>query len=303
MLLYDKIIIPIGRYVIIHHLYSHLGINMPKLSNITPEQYVIINTVQHSSLYGGMSFDSAKLAIMDHLLSTIGNGITFEDFLHNIKLHKHNKELLSREYKHLFDGTPMYYIDKLPQDNKNSMYKERLTNPKTGEEVFTLSMDEIKEFGWDNPKEYRWFKNSHKEPGKWAPYPYFSKQYNMLWDNQKELQKVPVPFLRAFIDYYKVTLDFFTTDKQYLHHYACPRPDDDAAWETALKKWQEIYEKNTKSVEGDEEKMKHFSKDYATEYNGNMREFLELRHRNEVNKCIDFIKETIEMLEDTITNT
>lgn len=276
---------------------------MPKLSNITPDQYVIINTVKYSSLYGSMSFESAKLAIMDHLLSTIGNGISFEEFLHNTKLHKKNKEFLSREYKHLFDGTPMYYIDKIPQDNKNSMHKEYLINPKTGEEVYTLSMAEIKEFGWDNPQEYRWFKNSHKDYSKWSPYPYFSKQYNMLWENQNDLQKVPVSFLQSFLDYYKVTLEFFTTDKQYFYHYACPHPQDDEGWETALKKWQEVYERNTKKVEGDEEKMKHFSKEYGVPYNGNMREFLENRHKKTIEECVEFIKETISMLEEQISKT
>ena len=275
---------------------------MPKLSNISVDQYVTMNALKHSSLYGGRSFESAKLGVLDHLLSTVGNGITFNDLVRDSKNNYRNKKILAQDATHLFDGTPMYYISKIvPKSDGNYAAKEYLINPKTGEEVFTLPMAQIKEFGWDNPEEYEWFENSHRKIEEWRPYPDFAKDYSIVWNHKNELSKLPVDFLKAFIEYYKITLDFFTTEKQYLYHYACPRPDDEKMWKLKLKEWQDIYEKYTKDIENDEEKMKHFSKGYGATYSGNMREFLENRHKKNIEKCISFIKETLIMLEEKVS--
>lgn len=271
---------------------------MPKLSYMSPEQYITLKTLQYPSLYAAQSFASAKLAIMDHLLSTLGNDISFEDFLSEILLNKKNKETLEQPSDYLFDGTKMFYINKLSKDD--SYAREKPIHPNTGKEVFVLTMEQLKEFGWDNPEEYKWFENKQKNDDKWVPYPYFEKTYNMLWNHENELGKIPVSFLHEFVTYYRTVLDVFTTDKQYFYHYACPAPSDTEKWTEELEQWQTIYEKNTAEIQDEEEKMKKFSEDYCVPYNGDMRTFLEQRHKQEIDKCIQFVNETIQMLENTI---
>lgn len=275
---------------------------MPKLSNMTCDQYITLRALRYPSLWAGKSFSSAKLDIMDHLLSTIGNGITFHDFLDDILLTKKKKDALSQPSNYLFDGTKFYHVYKISKDDEFS--RERPVHPQTGNQVSALTMEQIKELGWDDPTEYKWLENksNSEEKGQWSPYPYFEKTYNILWQNKDELNKIPVDFLQEFINYYRTTLDFFTTDKQYFYYYACPAPSQTDKWINVLKEWQQIYEKNTAAIEDEQEKMQKFSKDYGLSYHGDMRAFLEERHKKTIDKCVQFIQETIELLENTISS-
>lgn len=267
-------------------------------SNITINEYITLKAIEHPSLYGARSFESAKLAVLDHLLTTIGNGVSFSQLLNESFNSNRIKELLLQDSSYLFDGSPMYYVYRVftPDSHYN---REPILNPKTGKEVFTLTMAQIKEFGFDDTSKYELSESKNKTTI-WCPYPGFQKTYSILWGNQERLKELPIDFLEGFIDYYKTTLDFFTSDKQYYYHYACPAPQDEDKWKSTLIEWQKIFEKNTEGVENLQDKYKKFSDDYGTSYDGDMRKFLENKHQESMKEIIIFINETISLIENSI---
>lgn len=271
---------------------------MSQNSNITIDEYIIIKALKYPSLYGSQTFEQSKLSVLDHLLSTIGNGISFSELLNDSLSHIENKNTLFKDSQHLFDGTPMFYVSRVITPNSN-LFREPIVNPKTGEEVFSLTMNDIKEFGFDDTSKYYLVEKGIKN-NFWRPYPGFQKTFSILWGNQERLKELPTDFLEGFIDYYKTSLDFFTTDKQYSYHYACPAPKDEAKWTRTLIEWQEIFEKNTERIENIEDKYKKFSTDYETSYDGDMRKFLENKHKDSINKIVSFIHETISLIENAI---
>lgn len=266
---------------------------MPKLQQMTTREYVTIKALKYPILWASDSYEFSKLIVLDHLLSVLGNGITFDTLLADSKKSKKNQEELKLNPDNLFNGSEFYYVHK-----KGTPSYETLKHPITGKDADCLTLAEIQELGWDND-DYSYYPNGKRSVDKWRPYPNFTKQYSLLWENQADLHLLPQDFLKEFINYYEETYKFFSSDRKYLHFYACPRPNDEELWKTKLKEWEEIFERATHKIPEDE-KNAHFSKAYGFPFTGDMKQFLIDRFNNEVENNISFIYETIVMLESVI---
>lgn len=264
-------------------------------NELTINDYVTLETYKYPSLYAGLTLEKSKLRILDHLLTTLGNGIYFTDVINQSYKNPTNMDILSKDNSHLFDGTEFFYL------YKSANSREKIIHPHTRKEVMALTLKEIQELGWDNDDYYRISTVSDSEKV-WTPYPGFYKEYSFVWEYKDHLHKLPVSILEGFLWYYDYVLNFFKSDDRYFYSYSCPNPNDTQAWEKYMKEWQETYDGKTKEILVEEDKMPIFSKSYGVKYDGNdLTVFLEKLQENLMNQNIQFIEETVQIIQNVIS--
>lgn len=270
---------------------------MPKLKTMSVNDYVKKVTLSYPSLYASESFDVAKAKVLNHLLFTIGNGISVKSFLENIKLNKINKKLLEKESSHLFDGQPLYWIlvrDRYKHPNDKEFFEENF-----GKRSDVFTKQEVAD--WEVVKNKNFIVcelNRDGKPRGWSPYPYFEKQYNFIWKLQESgiLQTLPQDYLDAFKEHCEIILKY-SEEKGVAEYYPpfehakTPREKQEK-----LMEWKNIYLRETKDCVTDEEKMKCFSEKYRVQYTGDMEAFLNLRQKQTIEKYKTFLVETIAFL-------
>lgn len=271
---------------------------MPKLKTMSVNDYVKKVTITYPSLYASESFEVAKAKVLNHLLFTLGNGISIESFLEGIKLNKVNKKILEKESSHFFDGQPLYWI----------LVRERYKYPNTrdifeatfGDRSEVMTKKEVTDLNVSKNKRFLIceLNDEGEKPQGWSPYPCFEKRYNFIWKLQEAgiLHTLPQDYLDAFKEHCEIILKYLQENG--FEDYYPPFENANTPEEKAekLMEWNRIYENATKDFATDEEKMKCFSEKYQVQYTGDMEAFLNLRQKQTIEKYETFLVETINFL-------
>lgn len=241
----------------------------------TPDDYVLARVAQYPSLYSDASLDGAKLRVFDQLFNVIGNGIRdIGELRADLKYHKFNRDRAFRA----ISGEEVYYgyYDfemigdyKFPRgDSVTALESEKANHPdvKVWNEAGNTSKRCAK-LGIDYS---------------WNPYPNFSKQYSILW--APDFRKVAGDeWVAAAIWYYEQCREWFKTNSHKYHGaYPCGDKNKDDRYLDEMLEWREKYESD-----------EAFSEAYGYEYTGDMDDFMRRRSAGTIQKCLDYIEETI----------
>lgn len=127
----------------------------------------------------------------------------------------------------------------------------------------------------------------HMETYVAKPYPNFKERYSLLYEMQ--LKDMPIEWVEAALWFYTTCRNFFLGDKVGHYHYAYPSAKNP---ENQLKQWTEALEKRRKEGQTDEQFYAAVTKDYETEYNGDLEDFLKRHWEKELNRILKFISKT-----------
>jgi hypothetical protein len=269
----------------------------PIMNILSPNDLYANNLAVNSSYYSlYKDFDNAKLAVLDHIFNTIGNGIhDHQDFINYISLDKiiHNlNETIKLYDKKFFTG----------QDSVLCVFDDgteeiRKTMPSKDEKCFVMSAPNAKWFYsiceddlHKYPNAIRWKQNKRSHSN--TPYPNFQKKYSIVYeidfDSLGDLKEI---WINEIIFFYQSCIDFLNSSQSNTHSNAYPSndPNQDKSRIKDIKRFTEKYEDN-----------EAISKAYEHEFNGDYEEFLISRWEAQKTKWINFSLETIEFLKSKL---
>ena len=253
----------------------------------TPEQYILKAVGTYPTLYSNNTYDKVRYSVLDQIFNTIGNGI------HDIK------EFEYQDYD--FDGARRYISEEslfygYHADDCIVKYFEGSDEPfirhKSGAEpIYVLDSE----------------RGHHPEIGDWVkctrigiknPYPNFDKPYSMVWDKEFIFSAIGKEWIKEAIWFYQESLNYFQDVNLYKSfHHAFPRYDSyhqRNATESTLADFQRM-------IAGKYESYEALSEAYGVDgYDGDDYKFLCKRWNQERTRIIEFINETIEMLESKV---
>lgn len=266
------------------------------MSKMTPEQYVNYNINTYPSLYVMPTRKLSELRILDQTFNTIGNGIdNIDGFLKDIDTKRAGtSDYTSVLEKYNGEHDLFYAYTELETHEYGGI---EVTFPKhdssldgvfTREEV--ANMPEAKHM---TPA----YKTADKEDHAFNPYPNFEKKYSIVWDG--DINELDDEWIDAAIGFYKDCKDFFLSEDSNRYHYAFPKANKRV--EDHIRDQEKFFEKYKESSSSVEEFHAKVSENWETPYDGDTYKFLELRWANEKERILEFIDETIDMLENRFT--
>ena len=247
---------------------------------LSPDRFIVSYLEENSDYYGMYSYEDAKLAVMDQLFNTIGNGIVgTNQFLRYISIE--DSELSEQEISDLINGI---------RDDTHSLedIHDRLN-------ALLNSVGSL-----DKTIQNTERKIKKEKRVKFCPYPNFDKNYSLVYElNFNLITEHKESWIAAIQDYYKQCIKYFNSDKSLSHMYAYPS-NSERQDNQKLEDMKKRLTKNYKGFEeGIEEEFEKIAKDYGIEsFNGDVHKMLcDIWVKNR-NQWIEFSEEVIQYLEN-----
>lgn len=260
---------------------------------MTAEQAFNVSMNEYPSLYTANSVKQAKMKYFDHIFNVIGNGYRdLEEFIEGHTINSENEKFI--------DGFPQKYIGKTPLFYAYTEVEER-GGFKMGLSHSSLPGIYTKEELENMPNVIHTVRANGRrmldDSKGFVPYPNFNKQYSMVW--KMDMEQLDASWKEAAVFYYKEVKKFFESDNVQFYSSAIPKNEVDKEimiedYENAFKRYR---------VEGMSDKDFHskISKEYEMEYTGDTLDFINRRWEKELNRINQFIDETLEKLEQSLT--
>lgn len=246
----------------------------------------------YPSLYTSQNLDKARLKYYDHIFNTIGNGYRdMQEF--------YDGHTITPENSHLLDSFPSYFIGNEPLFYAYTKIRDH-GSYKMGDSEGLLDGVYTKQQLASMPEVLMTVQCNSLRAGdadSISFYPNFQKEYSMMWDDISELD---ISWTQEALFFYNSAKNFFTGPNNHLYSSACPRLSDKKGWEFKIKEYEESFNKYKKPDQTQEDFYFEITKAYNTVYNGDTKFFIALRWKNELDRILSFIDETIERLQEDL---
>ena len=256
---------------------------------MTVDQAYNVSMNKYPSLYTSSTIEQSQMKYYDHIFNVIGNGFRdMNEFLREHTINSKNQMYIDNFPDKYITNEPLYYVYKkvnkigsLIVGDQNSVIKGIFTV----EEI--ANMPEAKHYVQCNDG------INKKEKSEFIPYPNFSKEYSLVWDN---ISKLDPSWLKAAIVFYTKCQDYFNSDQVFTYHHAHPKNNNDKKWDYLISQFQNSFDKY--KTEGITDKQYHaiISKEYECPFDGDIKKFIKIRWENELKNINKFIEETLERL-------
>lgn len=239
-------------------------------ANVTLDQLVISRIHEYPSLYGGNTYEDAKMRVLDHFLNVIGNGIRDSREL-EAELADVNLALTLEDVEAATSGEQMYYAYREVKD-----YGHFCVGEGDSEVIFERDRE-------SSPHIKHWLAITQRPHNL---YPNFKAEYSTVYqcENFRTLDK---SFTRGAIDFYRYALKWLAENESSYHH-AFPQKT-----EAETQRVLESYEKSISRYETHEE----VSEAFGREFHGDVYRFASEGWQEEKVRIIAFINKTIQTLE------
>lgn len=252
----------------------------------TPEQYILKAVGTYPTLYSNNTYDKVRYAVLDQIFNTIGNGIW------NIKEFEYQDYDFDGAKKYITKESLFYGWHKDDCEYVDVGSDETWCRHKPGaKSIYVLDSERV----------------NHPEIGDWLEctrsgirnlYPNFKEEYSMVWDKEFTFSDLGEEWIKEAICFYQESLKYFQDPEQYKsYQYAFPKYDSyhkRDVTENTLKDFQ-------RHIAGKYASYEALSEAYGVEgYNGDDYDFLCRRWNQEHARIIEFINETIKMLESKL---
>lgn len=259
---------------------------------MSPEQNLSKSIILHTILYGYKNKEDARFAICDHIFNVIGNGLNNIDyFIQEFDIDNYPDRIVNYDLTQFFNSPENLvctYAELDPQYESMGMkvgLRESFIDIMTEEEAQECA-------------DVAAYSNTKSESSP-APYPNFSKQYSLIYNNEI-LELLDVEWLNEAKWFYQKCKEFFQSDRVYEFHGYFPREEDTNEWEKLISRYEKRFENMKDTNDTTESFHKKISDAYELPYNGDTKQFIKERGYNEVNKALAFIDETIEKIDSEI---
>lgn len=252
----------------------------------TPEQYILKAVGTYPTLYSNDTYDKVRYSVLDQIFNTIGNGI------HDIKEFEYQDYDFEGAKKYITEESLFYGWHKDDCIFKFLNEGESFITYKQG----AKSIDVLDSERVNHPEIGDWVKCTRT--GIKNPYPNFQEEYSMVLDKEFTFSDLGSEWIKEAIWYYQESLKYFQDSESYKsYHYAFPKYDSyhkRDVTEKSLKDFQ-------RHIAGKYASYEALSEAYGVEgYNGDDYDFLCRRWNQERARIIEFINETIKMLESKL---
>lgn len=249
-----------------------------------------INT--YPLLYAHTSYDRAKLRVLDHYFNVIGNGL--RDY----------NELLSntRSYTELQDIPEKYLNGEQLYSGYTGIHKKLSTDRYQFPDIDTVIKGMYTESEKKNfPDVKVWSPNEINGKEYWEPYPNFKEEYSLF--HVIDIDVFPMDWLEAGIWYYKQAKEYFLGEYSSEYHYALSKRNIKER-ERRIRDYKDSLNKLRAKYDTEEQFLAYVRSPngYGVEYNEDIEAMIEARWSNEKTRILTFIENTLNMLQNAITN-
>ena len=252
---------------------------MSKTNASIPALNLVVDAMvtKYPMLYASTSRELSTMLVLGQIFNTIGGGFD------NVRDLKNLQEAVAQMRKHGIQEAPSYYFDDTPLFEgflEKSTGRHR-TNYHT---VYGAYPEERKHIGeLMGVSEWRPLRKNKT----YSYYPNFKKEYSFIWKIEPSV--LPTDWLQWVTTFYEQAKSYFESEQSRDYHYAWPSDPQKQA--RVLKDFQGAFERYADYSE--EERNALVTKDYGTEYKGDLPDFLERKWMAERGRILDFIEETL----------
>lgn len=245
--------------------------------SISIDQYVISTIYKFPSLFNDMNYYQSKMKVLDHLLNTIGNGISNGDELLE-HLSDINNDLTMDDIKPYITGEPLFYgyFDVTTYTDKET--GEIHHHPANiSKSIISTEADKV-----NHTDVVLWLSVLHY---KFRPYPNFLKGYSTVYRCPSYLN-LHKSFIEGAIEFYKYCLELLIEDETRYHNsFPCASDAETKLRLRELRQHLNTYSSN-----------EQISEEYGVTFTGDLYQFEVDRWNKEKSRIILFINETISLL-------
>lgn len=247
---------------------------------------VAINT--YPSLYTAATLELAQFKFFDQVFNVIGNGTsTIEEFAEHYALPPENADLTQGFPEKYIGTTPLYYV------YTEVVEEHGWRSPKYGTDLAGLyTEDEIKAM----PHVLHSVLSNRDEvkgQSRFVPYPNFKKRYSLVWN--VDMGSIDPSWSEAALRFYGFAKTFFESDDAHAYSDAVPKDPS-----RRVADYEEAFARCRKPGMSEGAYRAAISEAYELEYTGDTEDFICRRWAIEKARILDFLEETIGMLENVL---
>lgn len=200
---------------------------------MTAEQGFIHSMNTYPSLYTSSTLEDAKLKYFDHIFNVIGNGYhDVEEFITHHTINDENKDLINSFPDKYIGDTPLFYA--YTQVHNHRGYESGVTGSELPGIYTEEELKNLPQVVYTVQANGNFFDD---EEYFFNPYPNFSKQYSMIWEDS--IEALEVSWLQAAQFYYEKAREFFYSKNANKYHGACP--EDEFELEDRVKSYEAAF--------------------------------------------------------------
>lgn len=252
---------------------------MSKTNASIPALNLVVDAMvtKYPMLYASTSRELSTMLVLGQIFNTIGGGF---NSLRDLQQLQGAVDLMR---KHGIQEAPSYYFDDTPLFEgflEKSSGRHR-TNYNT---VYGAYPEERKHIG-ELMGVAEW--KALRKNNDFSFYPNFKKEYSLFWSIEPSV--LSQDWLQGVKTFYEHAKSYFESERSREYHYAWPL--DTFRQQRLLKDFEEAFTRYANHSE--EERNALITKDYGTEYKGDLPDFLERKWMKERGRILDFIEETL----------
>lgn len=251
---------------------------------LSPHEFIVRAVNAHPSLYAAPTYDEVKFRILDHVLNTIGNGIYMETFT---DVPVSDTEIATAQ-KWFNCSRAAYGYTKIETFSDDDGYSWRIGR---GDPECVVREDEKDQF----PNIAHWVDfdcNKSRDP-----YPNFSKKYSPVWNNRDiKFEQLGADWAEAAVWFYNKCYEYFLdTEQVKSYHSSFPKRTEQET-KNAIADYRRFMNIDRYPTNAD------ITTVYGCEFTGDrgndedMAKFMTLLWKQELQKILSFLDETIEYL-------
>lgn len=256
---------------------------------MTADQAFNVSMNLYPLLYSAPTIEEAKMKYYDQTFNVIGNGYKdMADFIRKITINKKNDMYIDGFPEKYTSAQTLYFAyTELVNSRRSSMpkFESVLQGLYTKEEL--ENMPEVKYSMQTNDEDCL------DEKDEFCPYPGFSKEYTLVWEDMSKLDQ---SWIHAAILFYSKCKEYFNSDSSFGYHGAHPKDDNDKSWDSLIEDFQTSFERYKTEGMTDEEYHNKITEAYESEFNGDVKQFIKDRWTKDLKEIKIFIDETLERL-------
>ena len=250
---------------------------------LTPDEFIVRTVNAYPSLFAGPSYDEVKFRVLDQTLNVVGNGVRMETFTGEPptpqEITTAQKWFTCRRavygYQQVKEITDGEYSFKMP----------------VGDSVCVVTLDEKDQY----PNIAHWVEFDCNKPR--IPYPNFAKRFSTVWDNRDiKFEQLGAGWAEAAVWFYNKCYDYFLdTGRVKTYHSSFPKQTKQET-KNAIADYRQFMSIDRYPTNAD------ITAEYGCEFTGDrandedMSKFMTLLWKQELQKILSFLDETIEYL-------